>query len=138
MINYTEKGQIIFDTLKKYIKSKADFDVTISQNLLENQYPLIIFEENSNTLGSYTTDRYRMNSTRQLSYTITIMAIDTDEIDGIDICEILAQRVIELMEIGYNFKGGIYSKFSNVTKARSTEWTLKFNGELDLVNDIIY
>ena len=79
-----------------------------------------------------------MNSTRQLSYTITIMAINTDEMYGIDICEILAQKVIELMEIGYNLKGGIYSKFSNVTKARSTEWTLKFNGELDLVNDIIY
>ena len=138
MINYTEKGQIIFQNLIKYINSNVDFEVVISQNLIENQYPLIIFEETSNTLGSYTKDRYKMNSTRQLSYTITIMAINTDEMYGIDICEILAQKVIELMEIGYNLKGGIYSKFSNVTTARSTEWTLKFNGELDLVNDIIY
>ena len=39
MINYTEKGQIIFQNLTKYINSNVDFDVAISQNLIENQYP---------------------------------------------------------------------------------------------------
>lgn len=139
-VDITSLGKRLFTNFKNYLDSSLEgiIKVPIRQYAVENQYPLVVFEENTNIDTSHTIDRYRMNSTRGLSYTITILAVDTPNMTSYEICNLIASHVANIMENGFNMTGGINSKFSNINSSKATRWVFKYTCTWDIVNDVIY
>lgn len=95
----------IFQSLKEYVEENNSYNALVLTRATNNQFPLVVFEENRNELEIRTTNYKTI--TRILNYNVNIYAKDINEISGNDICEVLAQLVIEVMQGYYNCNGGI-------------------------------
>ena len=66
------KTNEIYQLLKEYIVKKSKYNPSVLKNVIDNQYPLVVFENNVNTLDYRTQDRYRLDQVRSLSFEIKI------------------------------------------------------------------
>lgn len=138
-IDITSLGKRLFKEFKNSLETSLQdtLKVIVRQYAVENQYPLVVFEESNNIDSSHTIDKYRMNATRGLSYTITILAIDKPDMTSYEICNLIATHVANIMENGFRMTGGINSKFSNINSSKATRWVFKYTCTWDITNDII-
>ena len=68
----------IYQLLREYIVKKSKYNPSVLKNVIDNKYPLVVFENNINTLDYRTQDRYRIDQVRSLSFEINIFAITLD------------------------------------------------------------
>lgn len=119
--------QEIFETLKKYIERKSQYKPKVMRAVVEETYPLVVFESNSNILESITQDRLRLNEVRNISFEISIFAINIGATSSQLICEELADLVCEVMNRHYLMQGGIDAKLININPSQATKYVLHFS-----------
>ena len=142
MININLKSEEIYQALKEYITSqyvkKKDEVIQVKKNVVDNAYPLVVFETNTNNIDSITQDRYRLDQVRNLSFEISIFAITIGSINSEVICDELANYVCDVMSSYYGMQGGIDAKLKNINTAKATKYVLHFNCKWNVRQNIIY
>lgn len=142
MLNIDRKSEEIFQLLKKYITSeyvsKQNEEITVKKNVIDNVYPLVVFETNKNNVDSITQDRYRLDHVRNLSFEISIFAVTIGNVNSSVICDELANYVCEVMTLYYGMQGGIDAKLKNINTAKATKYVLHFSCKWNVRQNIIY
>lgn len=136
MIN--SKSDEIFAKLSKYITNHSQYNPKVKRNVIDNTYPLVVFEENTNTIDTITQDMYRLNQVRNLSYEISIFAINIDNNDSGVICDELASLVCDVMQEYYLMQGGIDAKLKNINTAKARKYVLHFNCKWNVRGNMLY
>lgn len=126
-MNINSKSNEIYELLKKYLQKASKYNPSVLDNVIDNKYPLVVFETNANNLESITQDRYRLDQIRNLSFEISVFAVNINEISSIDICEELSSLVCEVMNEYYGMQGGIDARLKNINIAKATKYVLHFN-----------
>lgn len=142
MIDINKKSEEIFNNIKKYIQakyiSKSNEQVEIKKNIVDNTYPLVVFETNANTSDYITQDTFRIDQVRNLSFEISIFAININQINSSVICDELANLVCQVMNVYYGMQGGIDAKLKNINPAKATKYVLHFNCKWNVKQNILY
>lgn len=139
MININAKSEEIFENIKKYLTAKSKYAPSIKKNVVDNVYPLVVFETNLNESDSITQDFYRLDQTRRLSFEINIFAIDINSVNSSVICDELSNLVCDVMQGYYLMQGGIDAKLKNINTSKATKYVLHFTYLWNLrQNRIIY
>lgn len=142
MIDINKKSEEIFNNIKKYIQakyvSKSNEQVEIKKNIVDNTYPLVVFETNANTSDYITQDTFRLDQVRNLSFEISIFAININQINSSVICDELANLVCQVMNVYYGMQGGIDAKLKNINPAKATKYVLHFNCKWNVKQNILY
>lgn len=114
----------IFNNLKKYISEKASIKTWVGRNKVDNQNPMIVFEESRNEIYSRSTT-YN-NITRVLNYNINIYCKNLP--NNYEIVQELTILVCELMQNFYKMSGGLIGKFPtfDITDKTSYQANLRF------------
>lgn len=136
MIN--RKINEIYQVLKEYIVKKSKYNPIVLKNVIDNKYPLVVFENNVNTLEYRTQDRYRLDQVRNLSFEINIFAIAQDNIDSSIICDELTNLVCDVMQEYYGMQGGLDAKLKNINSSKATKYVLHFTCKVDVRRNKIY
>ena len=89
------KSEEIFDILRTHITRKSKYNPSVLKTVVDNKYPLVVFETNANRLDSITQDMYRLNQVRSLSFEISIFAIDDKQTNSNVICDELCDLVCD-------------------------------------------
>lgn len=142
MSDINKKSEEIFNNLKKYIQAKyikkQNEQVEIKKNIVDNTYPLVVFETNANTSDYITQDTFRLDQVRNLSFEISIFAININQINSSVICDELANLVCYVMTQYYGMQGGIDFKSKNINAAKATKYVLHFNCKWNVKQNILY
>lgn len=142
MIDINKKSEEIFNNIKKYIQakyvSKSNEQVEIKKNIVDNTYPLVVFETNANTSDYITQDTFRLDQVRNLSFEISIFAININQINSSVICDELANLVCQVMNGYYGMQGGIDAKLKNINPAKATKYVLHFNCKWNVKQNTLY
>ena len=133
--SFSEK---LYEILKDYLKGQSLYNPIVLDSVVDNKYPLVVFETNTNTLDSITQDRYRLDQVRNLSFEISVFAVNINEVSSIDICEEISNLICELMNVYYGMQGGIDAKLKNINTAKATKYVLHFNCKWNVRQNIIY
>ena len=128
----------IYQLLREYIVKKSKYNPSVLKNVIDNKYPLVVFENNTNTLDYRTQDRYRLNQVRSLSFEINIFAITQNNIDSSIICDELANLVCDVMQEYYGMQGGLDAKLKNINSSKATKYVLHFTCKVDVRRNKIY
>lgn len=128
----------IYQLLKEYIVKKSKYNPSVLKNVIDNKYPLVVFENNINTLDYRTQDRYRIDQVRSLSFEINIFAITQNSIDSSIICDELANLVCDVMQEYYGMQGGLDAKLKNINSSKATKYVLHFTCKVDVRRNKIY
>ena len=128
----------IYQVLKEYIVKKSKYNPIVLKNVIDNKYPLVVFENNVNTLEYRTQDRYRLDQVRNLSFEINIFAITQDNIDSSIICDELTNLVCDVMQEYYGMQGGLDAKLKNINSSKATKYVLHFTCKVDVRRNKIY
>lgn len=128
MINVNEKYEEVFYNIKTYINKFYNNVKVIKHRAIKLEYPCIVVEQNANTINYSTKDLYKLEKIRDLSFEITIYAIDdlTTQKSSFEICEALEQKVCEVMEEFYNMQGGCDARIARVNQDGATQFTLHY------------
>lgn len=137
-MNINSKSNEIYELLKKYLQKASKYNPSVLDNVVDNKYPLVVFETNTNNIDSITQDKYRLDQVRNLSFEISVFAENINEISSIDICEELSSLVCEVMNEYYGMQGGIDAKLKNINTAKATKYVLHFNCKWNVRQNIIY
>lgn len=132
------KTNEIYQLLKEYIVKKSKYNPSVLKNVIDNKYPLVVFENNVNTLDYRTQDRYRLDQVRSLSFEINIFAITQNSIDSSIICDELANLVCDVMQEYYGMQGGLDAKLKNINSSKATKYVLHFTCKVDVRRNKIY
>ena len=132
------KTNEIYQLLKEYIVKKSKYNPSVLKNVIDNQYPLVVFENNVNTLDYRTQDRYRLDQVRSLSFEINIFAIKQNNIDRCMLCDELANLVCDVMQEYYGMQGGLDAKLKNINSSKATKYVLHFTCKVDVRRNKIY
>lgn len=142
ILDINKKSEEIYQNLKKYILSKyvnkSNEQLQVLKNVVDNQYPLVVFETNANTINSITQDLYRMDQVRNLSFEVSIFAVNIGHIDASVICDELANLVCEVFNQYYGMQGGLDAKLKNINTAKAKKYVLHFNCKWNVRQNIIY
>ena len=128
----------IYQLLKEYIVKKSKYSPSVLKNVIDNKYPLVVFENNINTLDYRTQDRYRIDQVRSLSFEINIFAITQNNIDSSIICDELTNLVCDVMQEYYGMQGGLDAKLKNINSSKATKYVLHFTCKVDVRRNKIY
>lgn len=128
----------IYQLLREYIVKKSKYSPSVLKNVIDNKYPLVVFENNINTLDYRTQDRYRIDQVRSLSFEINIFAITQNNIDSSIICDELANLVCDVMQEYYGMQGGLDAKLKNINSSKATKYVLHFTCKVDVRRNKIY
>ena len=137
-MNINSKSDEIYELLKKYLQRASKYNPDVLDNVIDNKYPLVVFETNKNDIDSISQDKYRLDQVRNLSFEISVFAININEISSIDICEEISNLVCEVMSVYYGMQGGIDAKLKNINNAKATKYVLHFNCKWNVRQNIIY
>ncbi len=132
------KTNEIYQLLKEYIVKKSKYNPSVLKNVIDNKYPLVVFENNVSTLDYRTQDRYRLDQVRSLSFEINIFAITQNNIDSSIICDELANLVCDVMQEYYGMQGGLDAKLKNINSSKATKYVLHFTCKVDVRRNKIY
>lgn len=140
MINVNYKYEEVFNNIKTYINKYYQDVKVIKHRAIKLQYPCVVVEQNSNILGSMSKDSYGKEHTRELSFEITIYAVDNQakQITGYQTCEQLEQMVINVMQRHYRMQGGTDARLPFINQDNATQFTLHFSCEWLMDKNIIY
>lgn len=142
MIDINKKSEEIFNNIKKYIQakyiSKSNEQVEIKKNIVDNTYPLVVFETNANTSDYITQDMFKLDQVRNLSFEISVFAININQINSSVICDELANLVCQVMNVYYGMQGGIDAKLKNINPAKATKYVLHFNCKWNVKQNTLY
>ena len=142
MLDINKKSEEIFENLKKYILSKYvkkfNEEIEVKKNVVDNTYPLVVFETNANTINSITQDFYRLDQVRNLSFEVSIFAININNTNSSVICDELANLVCQVMSGYYGMQGGIDAKLKNINTTKATKYVLHFNCQWNVRQNILY
>lgn len=138
MINIKELSNSIFKYLKKEIEKDNKYGTQIKKNVVDKAYPLIVFENNTNTLDSQSRDIYRLDVIRNLSFEISIFATSQDSIDSSVICDELSNIVSYVMEGKFGMQGGLDACLKNINTDKATKYVLHYNCKWNVRQNIIY
>lgn len=134
---YTKEKEI-YQILQKYIEKKSEYNPIVLTKTVDNTYPLVVFETNSNTSNLITQDMYRLDRVRNLSFEISIVAINKGTISSEAICDELADLVCDVMQDYYRMQGGLDAKLKNINTAKATKYVLHFSCKWNVRQNIIY
>ena len=96
----------LFKTLSEYITTNSKYNPKVTTfKVDEIKQPLVVFTEMANNDDIKTTQRNVI--TRNLNYYINIYAIQQENISALQICEELAQLVLDVMQGYYGMSGGL-------------------------------
>ena len=137
-MNINRKSEEIYELLKKYLQKASKYKPFVLDSVVDNKYPLVVFETNTNNIDSITQDRYRLDQVRNLSFEISVFAININETSSIDICEEISNLVCEVMNEYYGMQGGIDARLKNINIAKTTKYVLHFNCKWNVRQNIIY
>lgn len=142
MNNINRKSQEIYNLLKTYIKNnytpKHNEQISVLTSVVDKAYPLVVFETNSNTLDSITQDAYRLDQVRNLSFEISVFAVNVENVNSNIICDELSNLICEIMNVYYGMQGGLDAKLQNINTAKATKYVLHFNCKWNTRTNIIY
>lgn len=138
MIDIMELPMYVFNKIKKYVLENSNYNPKVFQNVVDKTYPLIVVENNSNRLYSQTQDIYRLDVTRALSFEISILAINVENVDSSIICNELSNLVNYVMQEELNMQGGLDACLKNINTDKATKYILHYNCILDARHNIIY
>ena len=142
VLNINKKSDEIFNNLKRFILAKYtpkdNEQIEVLKNVVDNKYPLVVFETNSNSTDSLTQDEYRMDHVRNLSFEVNILAINIGHIDASVICEELSNLVCYVFNQYYGMQGGIDAKLKNINPAKAKKYVLHFNCKWNVRQNILY
>lgn len=140
--NINKKSEEIYENLKKYIltkyNKKHNEQVTVLKNVVDNTYPLVVFETNANSSDLVTQDSYRLDQVRNLSFEINVFAVNIEKIDASVICEELSNLVCYVMNDYYGMQGGVDAKLKNINSAKAKKYVLHFNCKWNVRQNILY
>ena len=134
---YTKEKEI-YQILQKYIEKKSEYNPIVLTKTVDNTYPLVVFETNSNKSNLITQDMYRLDRVRNLSFEISIVAINKGTISSEAICDELADLVCDVMQDYYRMQGGLDAKLKNINTAKATKYVLHFSCKWNVRQNIIY
>ena len=142
ILDFNKKSEEIHQNLKKYIlakyNKKQNEQVEVLKNVVDNKYPLVVFETNANTTNYLTQDSYRMDQVRNLSFEVSIFAVNIGNIDASIICDELSNLVCDVFIQYYGMQGGLDAKLKNINTAKAKKYVLHFNCKWDVKRNIIY
>ena len=140
MISINSFNNEVFNCLKEYVEENNTYGAIVRLKPIQNTYPMVIFQCNSNVEGSSTKDLYGIEKTRSLSFEITIIATDKtkEQVSSIEICNQLEDLVTQVMQGIYRMKGGTDAKIVNINNANASQYVLHFNCEWYMQKNIIY
>lgn len=125
MIDIKLKTNEVFELLKNYITSKSKYCNKVVQSNINLTYPMVVFSELGNTLGSQSIDKRQ--TIRNLSFQIDIYTVNNENISSLVIADEIKQYVVELMEGYFNMKGGYENQLLNINSAKATQTILRYN-----------
>lgn len=137
-MNVFSKSNEVFETLKTYIKKNSIYNPEVKKYSIKNSYPMVVFEEITNTLNSVSCDYNQRQEFRNLNYEINIYAIPINKINSDIICEELANLVIDVMQRYYRMEGGLDARFININSSNASQYTLHFSCKWDMERNYIY
>lgn len=137
-MSINKKSEEIFELINKYLTKASIYSPTIKKSIVDNTYPLVVFETNANTISSITQDMYRLDQVRNLSFEISVFAINKNNISSEIICDELSNLVCEVMNEYYGMQGGIDAKLKNINTAKATKYVLHFNCKWNVKQNTIY
>lgn len=108
----------ILNNLKDYIKAHSSVETWVGRVKVENQNPMIVFEEARNELGSRSTTYD--NTTRIMNYSIDIYCHTL--INSYQIVRELAVLVTMVMQGYYKMSGGLIGVIPNFDKNNSNSY----------------
>ena len=117
----------IFQNLKATIEKSNKYNAVVKKNVIDETYPLVVFNNNSNILSTITQDMYRMNKTRKLSFEISVIAINQENISGKQICEEISLLICRLMNEYYLMQGGLDAILEDINPSKATKSVLHFS-----------
>lgn len=134
------KSNEIYQTIVKYINSNNKYNVEVSKRELKDTYPIVCFENRSNTLTSSSKDINAIQKIRGLSFEISILAIDDNkkQISSIEICEYYENIIAYVMETLYHLKGGTDVKLYNINDKNATKFIMHYMCEWFVAKNIVY
>ena len=137
-MDVNSKSNEIYDLLKLYLGKASKYNPIVLDNVVDNKYPLVVFETNTNTSDSISQDKYRLDQIRNLSFEISVFAININEVSSIDICEEISSLICEVMNVYYGMQGGIDARLKNINAQKTTKYVLHFNCKWNVRQNIIY
>lgn len=126
----------VYDYLKKYIKNNAKITTKVSKFVIEKQNPLIVFEEERNSLNSWSTTYD--NKKRALSYRIDVYC------NKLPNCKNIVKELINLinyvMEDIFHMNGGVIASVHNYDGSNESSFnaTLRYTTTFDTTYNKIY
>lgn len=137
-MDINSKSNEIYENLKKYLNYASKYNPSVLDNVVDNKYPLVVFETNKNDIDSISQDKYRLDQVRNLSFEISVFAVNINEISNVDICEELSSLVCEVMNVYYGMQGGLDARLKNINTAKATKYVLHFNCKWNVRQNTIY
>lgn len=140
MISINSLPNQIFETLKTYVEENNQYNAIVRKKPIKNTYPIIIFQTNSNIQSSSTKDCYGLERIRNLSFEISILAVDKtkEQVSSMKICDDLEDLVTQVMQGIYHMDGGTDAKITNINDSNASQYILHFNCEWFMQKNIIY
>lgn len=134
-----EKNDEIFNILKEYISKKSKYNPTyVFQSVVENKYPLIVFEKRSNPTDSISQDIYKLDKVINMNFEISVFAVNQENINANTICEDLSQLVSELFEDYYGMQGGLDAHLKNINTSNASKCVLHYSCKYNPRRNILY
>ena len=93
-----EKSNEIYNAIKKYVDNYSNYNVAVKKSVIDNVYPLIVYEMRSSNIDIKTQDRYSLDKVYNMNFEISIFAINDKNINSNVICEELSQIVMNVFE----------------------------------------
>lgn len=138
MNNVFEVRKSLFKTLNEYITTNSQFNPKVSTFKIDKiTQPLVVFTEMSNIQDLKSTHRKIL--TRNLNYYINIYAIQQDNISALQICEELAQLVLDVMQGYYGMNGGLTTAIPRYDgQAVTYQFVMTFTTKVNVNSNLIY
>lgn len=133
-----DKVNEIYNVLKNHILSKSKYSPSVKRSVVENTYPLVVFERRTSLYDSITQDEHRMDKVINFSFEINIFATDIKDINSEIICDELEELVSDVMSDYYLMQGGLDAKLNNINTSKATKYVLHYTCKYCVKQNKIY
>ena len=134
-----EKSNEIYNAIKKYVDNYSNYNVAVKKSVIENVYPLIVYEMRSSNIDIKTQDRYSLDKVYNMNFEISIFAINDKNINSNVICEELSQIVMNVFECVFGMsEGGLDAIIQNINTSNATKYVLHYSCKYNPRQNIIY
>lgn len=121
-----DKVNEIFNVLKNHILSKSKYSPEVKRSVVDNKYPLVVFEKRSSPYESLSQDEHRLDKVVNFSFEVSIFATDIKNTNSEIICDELEELVNDVMSDYYLMQGGLDAKLKNINTSKATKYVLHY------------